>query len=219
MNLIFVTLFCISFFIGINGASIEQPVSMNEDAIEIAELTEKLWSLKPAVLNNRRPLIYCQIIDKCCGDEDREEAISIMSQFMDGTGKNRFVQIMDKCMHSTDSTETNQLCPAVVQSFIPSRIAYRRSTIEKYFDILSRYNRQLGDFYDHITSSCNSEELHALFCLSNKKLVERCTDKILQKIYDNNYENYETITMNTKRVLTDINQQISKVFTKNANTE
>jgi hypothetical protein len=219
MNRIFISLFCISFFVDINGASIEQTVSINEDAIEIGELTEKLWSLKPAVLNNRKPLIYCQIIDKCCNDEDRDEAISLMSQFMDGTGKTRFVQIINTCMHSTNSNEGNQLCQTVVQSIIPSRIPYQNSNVEKYFDILSRSNRQLGGFFNHIISSCNSEELHALFCLSNKKLVENCAGKILQKIYDDDYENYQTIMLNTKRVLTDLNQQLSKAFIKNANTK
>jgi hypothetical protein len=219
MSCMFVGLFCISFIIGINGASIEQAVSINERAIEIAELVQKVWALKPAALNYRKPLVYCQVIDKCCTDEDRTEAISLLSQFMDGTGKARFDQVMDTCMHSTDSSETNPSCSAVVKSMAPSRISYRRSSVEKYFDILSRFNQQLTGFFENVMSSCTSEELHALFCLSNKELVESCTGKILQKIYDDDYENYQTITEDTKRALMDLNQQISKAFNKNAYTQ
>ncbi len=219
MHRILITLFCIIFVVGINGAWLKPLTSIDEDAIAITQLLEKFWSLKPAILKNTRPLVYCQIIDQCCEDEDRSKAISLMSQYIDGTDRYSFTEVMYTCINLTASNKADESCSSILTSVVPPRIAYSNSDVKKYFDIISKYVKELDHYFYDITLTCNSEETHAVLCSSDRKLIEICTGKILQKIYDDNDKNYQAIMMNTKRVLIDLHQQLFEAFIENTNTD
>jgi hypothetical protein len=209
--------FCIIFVVGINGAWIKQPASIDENAVELTQLTEKFWSLKPTIFKRTKPVVYCQIIDQCCDDEDRLEAVSLMSQYIDGTDRYSFAEVLLTCMNSTTAHEENQLCSSIIESIIPLRITYQNSDVQKYIHITNKYDKLLDNLLDYILSTCNSEEIYALLCLSNEKLVKTCAGRILQNIYDDHYKSYEAVVMYTKQVLIDLNQQLSEALITNTN--
>jgi hypothetical protein len=202
-------LFCIIFVVGINGAWLKQLTSIDEDANELAQLAEEFWSLKPAILKRAKPFVYCQIIDQCCNDEDRSEAVSLMGQYIYGSDGYQFAELMLTCMNPTASNKSNKLCLSTVESIVSLRTIYQNPDVKKYISITRNYEKELISIHNYVLSTCNSEEIQAYFCLSNKKLVETCSGKILQKIYDNVYTNYEEFVADTKQALIDINQQLS----------
>lgn len=219
MSYILVTLLYIIFVVGINGAWLKESGSTNEDAIELTELIVKLWSLKPDVMKRARPLVYCRIINECCDDEERSEAISLMGQVIHGTPEYHFAEIMLTCINSTTANQANELCSSIVDSIISMRMASKYSNMKKYFDITNKYDKELNNLVNYILSTCNSEEIHAFFCLSNKKLMEICSGRVLQTIYDDDYKNYQETITNTKQILINLNQQLSRAFIKNNNVE
>jgi hypothetical protein len=215
----FAILFCIGIVVGINGAWLKQPASINQDAVELAQLTQTFWSLAPAAMKRAKPLVYCQIIDQCCNDEDRTEAVSLIGQSIDGTDEGRFVQTMQKCMNSTNSNEGNQLCPSIVQSISQSYIFRKHPDVKKFFNILDQYDKPIAIVFDPVGSVCNSEEIHSLICSSKITFAEKCISKALRKIYDNKSHDYQKNVLDAKQAFTTINQQLSKAFISNANTE
>ncbi len=219
MNLMFVILVYITFVVDINGAWLKQPTSINNDAVELTQLSEKSWSLKPAIIMRAEPFIYCQVIDKCCEDEDRVEAVSLMHQRIQHAEEDRFVKLMHMCMNSSTSNKENQKCSSVVQSMISPETLFKDSDVRKYFSLIDHHNKELEHYFDLFPSSCNSEEVHAFTCLSNKKLIKKCVSKVLQNIYNNDYKNYQKTIVNIKKMLIILNQQLSEAFTKNINTE
>ncbi len=219
MHSMFAILFCFAIVVGINGAWLKQPASINKDAVELTQLLEKLWSLKPDILNRLKPFVYCEIMDKCCEDKDRVEAISIMSQYIINTDDGRFEQIMQTCMNSSTSNMPDHVCSSIVKSIVSIETVYRDSNVRKYLDIIDRHGIGLSGIIDQIQLTCNSEEFHAFACLSNKKLMEKCANKVLQKIYNLDYKNYQKIIENAKQLMTEVNQQISTALTKDTNKE
>jgi len=221
MHRVFDTLFCIIFVISINGVWLKPPASIDTDAIELTQLMEKFWSLKPIIFKRTRPWVYCQVIDKCCEDEDRSEAVSLISQYLDGTNRYRFIEVIITCMSSSTLNKADQLCSSIFESIIPARITYQNSDVKKYIRIIRKYKKELDNIFDQILSTCNSEEVHAFFCLSNKKLMETCVVKILQKLYDDDDDdkNDQDFIVNTKQLLIDLNQQLSEAFIENTDGE
>jgi len=213
-----VALFCIIFVVDVRGASLKTPASIDKDAIETARLVEQLWSFKPAILKRTKPLIYCQIIDQCCEDEDRLKGISLMNPLMSNNGVDSFENVMERCMNTTTSNKENQQCPVTIKSIIPSWTIFRNLDVKKYMDIVKKYMNKLEKVFEDTTFVCNSEEIHAFTCLSNTKLVESCAGKILQELYDYDYKNYQNNIKYIKQTLIDANQELVRVFIKNTNT-
>jgi hypothetical protein len=100
-----VALFSIIFVVDIHEAFLKTPASINKDAIEMAQLAEKLWSFKPDILNHARNLTYCPIIDQCCDEEDRSEAISLMNPFEYRALTDDLENVMERCMNTTKSNK------------------------------------------------------------------------------------------------------------------
>lgn len=219
MYRVLIVLLCIIFVNEINGVSLRQWISIDEDTIELTELIGKFWSLKPNTLKRTKPLIYCRMIDTCCDEEDRLEAISSMSDFIHGNGEIYFAEIMLTCLNSTVSNHPDSLCSSVVDSILSLRMASKYSDVKKYLDITSKYDKDIKNLINSILSTCNNEEIHSFFCLSQKKLMETCMNKVLQRIYNDNHVTYEDIIINTKQILFNLNQQLSQIFIKNINIE
>ena len=220
----FVALFAIICMVGIEGASRKTPASINKDAIKLAQLAEKIWSLKPAILKQGRPLIYCEVMNKCCEEEDRSKAISFLdaSNDLDFDG---FENVMKQCMNTTTSNKGNQLCTAVIESIVPPWIIYRNAnmgtymgTMNRYIDIIDKYVKNL-DKSDEWALVCNGEEMHALLCLSNTKLVESCVGKMLQQLFDSDYKNYEKTIKDMKQILTKANQDLVTALVEDTSTD
>jgi hypothetical protein len=208
-----VALFCITFIVVVHGASRKTPASIDKDAIEMAQLVEKLWSFKPAIIKRAKPLVYCQVIDHCCEEEDRSKAISLMDLSMD---ENDFKNVMERCMNTTTSNQENQLCLTVLNSIVPEWTTYMSSDVRNYTDTVDKYMYKLQF---NIPFACNSEEIHAFICSSNTKLVGSCARKTLEEIYDYNYKNYGKTIKYIKQTLMDANQELSKIFIKNTNVD
>jgi hypothetical protein len=151
-------------------------------------------------------------MDKCCEDKDRVEAVSLIGQYTIRTDGDRFVQIMQTCMNLSTSNKADHVCSSIVKSIVPTEIVFKDSNARKYFNIIDHHGTVLNDFIDRMHLACNSEELHAFICLSNKKLMQKCINKVLQKIYNDDYKNYQKIIENTKQVMIAANQQISKIY-------
>jgi hypothetical protein len=209
-------LFCMIFLSGINGAWLTLPTSVDEDAITLTRLAEEFWSLKPAVFQNKGPLVLCQVIDECCATDDRAKAVSLMVSSItdENRSRNRYARILNTCINSTD-----QSCPPLFNLISPSITLQEKSDIKQHRRIIMNYDTKLNDLINRVNESCNNEEIHALLCLSDTKLVKTCINKILRSIYDvDGYKVYHEYVVETKQTLIDVNQQLSELFIKNTNT-
>lgn len=218
MHRIFVVLFYIIFAVGIKGAWIELSTSIDEDAVELTQLTETFWSLKPAVFQKKGPLVLCQFIDECCTTENRLQAISSMvySIVHEYRNKNRYNQVINKCISSIDSKEVNQSCLSLNKLLFPIITEQDKSMIKQHRKIIMNYFLELNNLVTYVNEKCNNEEIHALLCSSNTKLVKTCASKILQVIYnEDGYEIYQEFLTKTKQILVDLNQRLKK----NTNSE
>jgi hypothetical protein len=206
----FTILFCIGIIVGMHCARLKQPASINKDSTEITQLLEKIWSRKPDPLNRAEPLIYCAVMDKCCEDKDRVEAISLMNQYSINSDGDRFLQIMQGCMNSSNSKKEDHVCSSVVKSKFSTEAIFNDNNVRIYMDIINHRVTGLNQFVDEISSTCNNKELHAFICLSNNKLMQKCIVKVLQKTYDGDYKNYQTNIEGLKEMMISANEQISE---------
>jgi len=217
MHRILIALSCIIFVIGINGASIELPSLIDEDAVEMAGLMEKCWSLKPAALQQMKPLAYCKVIDKCCLDEHHVQATSRFFPFLkDRHTETRFNELIGTCINSTAHHKADQWCQTF-RSEITERWEARANPDVKQFSMaIAKYRRELMQLFNAIDDVCNDEEIHAVICLSNKELMPTCAGKILRKLNDiNGYEVYQKIIVQYKTMFIDVHQKLSKMFKSN----
>jgi len=77
---------------------------VNEDAIELAQLAEQFWSLKPAVFQRKGPLVLCQFINECFSTENRFQATpfivsSIANEYRN---ENHYARVLNSCINSRD---------------------------------------------------------------------------------------------------------------------
>lgn len=208
-----VALFCIIFVVDVYGASRKISTSIDKDVIEITRRAEKLWSLKPAIFKRAKPMVYCQIMDQCCDTQDRLQAVSLLLENIFGTDGNRFVNIVETCMNTTTFNKENQLCSATVKSIVSPWMISQNLDAAKYMGIMYKFMNIFKEF-NYITFSCNSEEIHALFCLSSTKLVESCAGKMLQKIYDYDQKSYGKTIKRIKQIFINTEQELIKVLIK-----
>jgi hypothetical protein len=221
MHCTLIVFVCITFIVGIEGAWIKVPILVDEDAVELTRLAEEFWSLKPAVFQRKGPLVLCEFIDKCCAVEDRFQAISLMviSIANEYRSQNHYATVINTCMNSTVLKQANQSCSSLQKLISPSIMKQDKSIVTEYIGILLDYFTELNNLAKHIHKSCNDEEIHALLCLSNTKLVTACAGKILHKIYDYNGDpTYQEFVAETKQTLIDLNQQLSDLSATNADT-
>ncbi|CAF1072818.1 unnamed protein product [Adineta steineri] len=209
-----VILFFMVFIVSINGVSIKPVSSTDNDAIELAQLAEKIWSLKPAALQTKGPLVICQFIDKYCTNENRFQAISSMvsSIVNEYRSKHRYARVLNKCISKTVLEETKQSCPILQQLISPTITQQDKFNIIQYQRVLMSYFTELNILISHVQTSCNDEEIHGFLCSSNMTLITTCTNKILREIYNDN--NYEEVIIKTKQALTDLNQELLSLYIK-----
>jgi hypothetical protein len=213
MNFVFVILFCIVFGSIINEGWI---ISIDEDATELTRLFEEFWSFKPDVLKEEGPLAICQFIDQCCKDEDRSRAISALIDSMDKVNINEDYnnRIINECINTTDLKESIQSCPSIRHILYPV-ITQQDSLDGIEYAIFMNYTATVGKLANHEDGFCNNEEIYAVLCSSNVKLITSCFTKSLQNIYDeNDYEVYRRFVMEAKQNFTDANQQLFQLEMK-----
>jgi hypothetical protein len=216
MHRIVFSLFCIIFVVGAHGAAPKILAPIHKDAIELTQLAEKIWSLKPAIFKRTKPCVYCEVIDQCCEKKHRSEAISFFDQPI--VTNNDFENLIEQCINTTTSNKEKQLCPGIIKSIVPWWIANENPDIKKYQYILMKYLNNITEF-DNIRGNCNGEEIHAFMCSSNTKLVKSCAGKLLQEIYDNDYKNYRKTIKSLKNTLINADQELSKEFIQKTKTE
>ena len=59
-----------------SAISFKLSAKLNEDAVDLALLFEKFWSLKPHAFEKTTPINVCPFIDRCCSNEHRRAAMS-----------------------------------------------------------------------------------------------------------------------------------------------
>ncbi|CAF1120407.1 unnamed protein product [Adineta steineri] len=221
MYCFFIGLLNILIVIGINSSSHKLSSSsslIDKDAENMAELFEKIWSLKPVSVGKLEPFGYCQVIEECCTNEYRSKAISSFVAFLDNHNvKNRFIQTLNQCIKSTNFIdENNELCSSFQSSIIDHRNDLNDPDVQKFVIAIGKYQKEVERLISTIDSNCNDKEKHAIICLSNKHLLKTCVTKILQ--YSNHIDGdefYQEILMKTKQIFNDIHQQLSYKFKKN----
>ncbi|CAF5105272.1 unnamed protein product, partial [Rotaria sp. Silwood1] len=191
MHWIFASLSCIIFAISIHGTTVKRQAFINKDAIQMAGLVEKCWSLKPDGLSKKGPLAYCNVIEKCCSNEHRSQAISISASILklndDDAALSEFIDT--KCINSTTFDNENQWCSSfrlLVNDNILSERDVEDPDVEKYRTELQKYAQEASELLENALSTCTGEELYSFMCLSNKNLMKTCAGKLLQKLYDYN---------------------------------
>ena len=97
-------------------------------------------------------------------------------------------------------------------------IAYRSSNADQFLNIVEKYLNKTN-YFSNTTSICNNEEIHATVCFSDTKLVQSCTQKILQQIYNENLNNYEEIIKSVKEGLINLNKELTEAFVKDTTNE
>jgi hypothetical protein len=220
MHRVLVALFCFIFVVGINGAWLKLPTTVDEDSIEIGRLLTDFWSIKPAIVGKMEPFIYCQVIDQCCENEHRSQATSLFFSFaVERSDDGQFLEVINECVNSTALHDTTQWCSSYQKAIVSSWTAREDPDAIKYFSVIHQNLTKAEKILDRIFSVCNNEEFHAFICSSTKKLVETCLARILQAINDEDgYKAYQEYIVKAKQELITSNQQLSQLFTKNGNT-
>ncbi|CAF3725268.1 unnamed protein product [Adineta steineri] len=201
----------------VNGASVQLATSIDSDAIELADLMGKFWSSKPAEISKTEPFIYCKVLETCCKEENREEAVPLVfSGLLDD--KNRLLEIVGSCVNSTEQNGGNKWCDTYSQEIILPWDLRSNFQIEQFGQLLVKFDKKISIF-EVGAEVCDDEEKYAFMCQSNKKIVQRCFHKLLQNaIKQFGYKSYEELVMEDKQALIDINQEWSAVSVKNEKT-
>ncbi|CAF0942434.1 unnamed protein product [Didymodactylos carnosus] len=224
MYRILVTLSCFIFVVGTNGVSLNLPTSINENVIELARLMEQYSSLKPAAIQNHRPLAICQFIDNCCRAEDRSKAISLMVSSSPRKHNFTFPKVINTCTDSTALSKADQSCPSLQQfSSLPLVPDTDDPALRQFYNLRKKYNIeriQISKLMRHMRIICNNYEFYAFVCLSDKKSLQSCVGKVIQRIHDyGGYEAYYKYMIEIKQSLTNLNQQLVQLFVENRNTD
>ncbi|CAF3895380.1 unnamed protein product [Rotaria sp. Silwood1] len=82
---------------------VKRQAFINKDAIQMAGLVARCWSLKSDGLSKKGSFAYCNVIEKCCSDEHRSQAISLFASDLKlGDNKAALSELIDtKCINST----------------------------------------------------------------------------------------------------------------------
>jgi hypothetical protein len=219
MKLVFVILlFCIVLGNIINGGWIREQISVDEDATELSRLFNELWSLKPDVFYEEGPFVICQFIDQCCKkEEDRSRAISALIDWFKSAipSDDSVNKIINECVNTTDLKESIESCPPIRHILYPVITEKDHSNFIDYERIFINNTLGTGKSTNNEDRLCNKEELHALLCSSDTKLVKNCFRKELQNFYDKNgYESYRESVIELKQKFTTAYQQLFQLEMK-----
>ncbi|CAF0829027.1 unnamed protein product [Adineta steineri] len=206
---------CISY---INGASFQLPTTIDNDATEFADLLEKFWNSKPGEINKVQPFIYCKVLETCCEEKQREEAIPLFFPAFSGD-KNRFLEIVGSCINSTEQNGGDKWCRTYSQEIISPWDLQSNLQVEQFEQLLDKFDKKVNIFDVSTTELCDDEEKYAFMCQSNKKLIQRCIHKLLRNTIKRfGYKSYKKLVMENKQAIIDIYQEWSAVSIKNEET-
>ncbi|CAF3875015.1 unnamed protein product [Adineta steineri] len=217
MHHILIVFSYVIFISSINGASLQLSTSIDSDAVELSNLVEKFWSSKPAEINKVQPFIYCKVLDTCCEEKQRQEAIPLFfTASFDIDDRNRFQEIVGSCVNSTEQNGRDKWCQTYSQEMISPWDLRSNSKVIQFGQLLMKFDKKITIFDMGTTEVCDDEEKYAFMCQSNKKSIQKCVGKLLQnaiKRFD--HKTYEELVMENKQALIDINEEWSAISTKN----
>ncbi|CAF1180142.1 unnamed protein product [Adineta steineri] len=209
MHRILLILSYVVFISYINGASSRSRTSVKRDAIELADLYGKFWASKPAVFNKVEPFIYCRVLETCCEEKQRQEAIPLSFFTSFGTDdRDRFLEIVGSCVNSTEQNGGDKWCQTYSQEVISSEDLRSNAHATQFAQLAMPFLQKLSRFEAGASDSCDNEEKYAMMCLSNKKLTQRCVHKTLKDLIKQfGYKSYKKLLTENKQALIDISQQ------------
>ncbi|CAF0872286.1 unnamed protein product [Adineta steineri] len=220
MHRILIVLSYVIFISYINGASFQLPASTDSDAVELSNLVEKFWSSKPVEINKVDPVIYCKVVETCCEENQRQEAIPLFfSESFDTDDKNRFKEIVGSCVNSTVQKGGDKWCQTYSQEMISPWNLRSNSQVMQFRQVMMKLLEKRENIDNNTPDICDDEEKYAVMCLTNKKLTQRCVHKMLKDLIKRlGYKSYEELVMKYKQALIDINQEWSTISIKNGET-
>jgi len=177
-----------------SAISFKLSAKLNEDAVDLALLFEKFWSLKPHAFEKTTPINVCPFIDRCCSNEHRRAAMStwIFAIFGEVDKRPTFDQVLNKCMNSTLAKDSIESCPSIETILLPDLTKHDQSDMKLFMYTISDYLLQLNQIFIPAINTCTDEEIHAYICLTNTTLVTQCVERILHGMYDMiGYESYD----------------------------
>lgn len=189
MNSILPILLCVTLIVSVHGTS----DSVNQHAVELAEVVQKIWDSRPDIFNRIEPMLQCQMLDLCCEDQARSAAIAHFIGSSYAASSRPFHRLMRKCIYSNTSKPFFKPCVDMERAVRESWKLDNNPDVEQYGDILTEqmYKLKKLSFMHSIEFNCSGEEIHGLFCKSNTKLTASCVEKLLRQVYDFDPENYE----------------------------
>ncbi|CAF2961431.1 unnamed protein product [Rotaria sp. Silwood2] len=204
------------FVATIDGKPQRSSSLIKTDAKELAELMEKLWAESS---NDEKNLLKqtCQVVKKCCPPT----AISkVVSSSKSNIFNDPASQIATICLNTSDHADIAKKCPSALK--LKPSSSSSSSPFDKLGNnidletlaIASRIMKDqstMDDFVNHLHNACNTAEQYALLCMSNKKLLQSCIGKHIQKKFvPGNKTAYETYVKIVKMMLTDITLLMKK---------
>ncbi|CAF0728755.1 unnamed protein product [Adineta steineri] len=218
MHRILIVLSYVVFISYINGASFKSRTSIHRDAIEFANLAETFWASKPDEFNKIESFIHCKVLETCCEEKQRKEAIPlVISELPDD--KNRFLEIVGSCINSTEQNGGDKWCRTYSQEIISPRVLWSNFQVRYFLQLMMEFLIKLGEIGAGREKVCDDEEMYAIRCLSNKKLIQRCVSKGLRDLMKRfDRKPYKNLVMETKQALSNINQKWSEISIKNGKT-
>ncbi|CAF1394375.1 unnamed protein product [Adineta steineri] len=204
----------------INGASLQLSTSIDSDAVELSNLVEKFWSSKPAEINKVQPFIYCKVLDTCCEEKQRQEAIPLFfTASFDIDDRNRFLETVGSCVNSTEQNGGDKWCQTYSQEMISPWNLRSNPQAVQFKQVMMKLLEKLENIDPNAPDICDDEEKYAFMCLTNKKLTQRCVHKMLKDLIKRlGYKSFEELVMKYKQALIDINQEWSTISIKNGET-
>ncbi|CAF1146648.1 unnamed protein product [Rotaria sp. Silwood1] len=157
------------------------------------------------ILKETKP--KCQALAKCCSSKDYSKALSLMAV---NFSIDPLPVMFSACLGSLDPSHLAKTCPSALKFSSPLAFEPDSDTDDDnsnpFIAQLNKSREPIRDILQNIARVCKSNEAYSYICLSNKKLLQTCVKKILEKqLNTNGMKNYKELTNNYKNAFNSIN--------------
>ncbi|CAF4598591.1 unnamed protein product [Rotaria sp. Silwood2] len=173
---------------------------ISTDVKELSSLLEKFWSfISNTILKETKQ--KCQALAKCCSSKDYSKALSLMAV---NFSIDPLPVMFSACLGSLDPSHLAKTCPSALK-FEPDSDTDDDNS-NPFIAQLNKSREPIRDILQNIARVCKSHEAYSYICLSNKKLLQTCVKKILQKqLNTNGMKSYKELKNNYKNAFNSIN--------------
>jgi hypothetical protein len=182
-NIVVLVFFAI--IIGIINGSPQRPSTLiDTDAKQLSVSLDKLWTFMLNV-GVEEVKSKCEILVKCCSSKSYAPTLSRMAT---NFSIDPFAITFHACFGSLDPAHLAKACPSALTLRTPLKFVSNDDNYDDESDpiarILDKHIGVIKDLLKNIPPACNEKEVYAFLCQTNKKLLQSCIKKTLQKQFD-----------------------------------